>query len=51
MKTSGYYNNGQAVKEQKGDILTYYHKDGKIRAQVSTIFIPLLQVVCYSKDT
>lgn len=33
MKTSGKYNNGQIVQEQKGDILTYYHKDGKIKAQ------------------
>lgn len=33
MKTSGKYNNGQLVSEQKGDILTYYHKDGKIKAQ------------------
>lgn len=33
MKTSGYYKNGQIVKEQKGKILTYYHKDGKIKAQ------------------
>lgn len=33
MKTSGKYNNGQLVKEQKRDILTYYHKDGKIKAQ------------------
>ncbi|MEM6997347.1 MAG: hypothetical protein AAF413_00380 [Patescibacteria group bacterium] len=33
MKTSGNYSNGQAVKKQKGDILTYYHKDGKIKAQ------------------
>lgn len=33
MKTSGKYNNGQLVSEQKGDTLTYYHKDGKIKAQ------------------
>ena len=33
MRTSGNYNNGQPVKEQKGDILTWYHKDGKIKAQ------------------
>lgn len=33
MKTSGKYNNGQPVKEQKGDILTYYHINGKIKAQ------------------
>lgn len=33
MKTSGNYNNGQAVRVQKGDALTYYHKDGKIKAQ------------------
>ncbi|HEU5122237.1 MAG TPA: hypothetical protein VFT59_05315 [Candidatus Saccharimonadales bacterium] len=33
MKTSGEYNNGQMVSEQKGDILTYYHKDGKIKAR------------------
>ena len=33
MKTSGKYNNGQPVKEQKGDILTYYHLDGKVKAQ------------------
>ena len=33
MRTSGNYNNGQVVKEQKGDILTYYHKDGKVKAQ------------------
>ena len=33
MKTSGRYNNGQVVRQQKGDILTYYHKDGNIKAQ------------------
>lgn len=33
MKTSGNYNNGQPVKEQNGDILTWYHKDGKIKAK------------------
>lgn len=33
MKTSGRYNNGQIVSEQIGDILNYYHKDGKIKAQ------------------
>lgn len=33
MKTSGKYNNGQVVSEQKGDILTYYHEDGRIKAQ------------------
>jgi len=33
MKTSGKYSNGQPVKEQKGDILTYYHLNGDIKAQ------------------
>ena len=33
MKTEGNYSNGQAVKEQKGDILTYYHLNGDIKAQ------------------
>ena len=33
MKTSGTYNNGQIVSEQKGDVLMYYHEDGKIKAQ------------------
>ncbi len=33
MKTSGNYNNGQAVKEQKADVLTWFHKDGTIKAQ------------------
>lgn len=33
MKTSGKYNNGQIVKELKGDTLTFYHKDGRIKAQ------------------
>lgn len=33
MKTSGTYNNGQAVSEQKGDMLTYYHEDGKTKAR------------------
>ncbi|MBI4136519.1 hypothetical protein HY469_00495 [Candidatus Roizmanbacteria bacterium] len=33
MKTSGTYNNGQIISEQKGDVLTYYHKDGKIKAR------------------
>lgn len=27
------YNNGQAVSEQKGDILTYYFENGEIKAQ------------------
>lgn len=33
MKTSGKYNNGQVITDQKGDILTYYHKNGAIKAQ------------------
>lgn len=33
MKTSGKYNNGQIVQEQKGDMLTFYHKDGKVKAR------------------
>lgn len=33
MKTSGTYNNGQPVLEQKGDILTYYHENGNIKAR------------------
>ncbi len=33
MKTSGKYNNGQIISAQSGDTLTYYHKDGKIKAQ------------------
>lgn len=33
MKASGTYNNGQVVSEQMGGTLTYYHKDGKIKAQ------------------
>lgn len=33
MKLGGAYSNGQVVSEQKGDLLTYYHKDGKIKAQ------------------
>jgi antitoxin component YwqK of YwqJK toxin-antitoxin module len=37
MKTSGIYSNCQLVKEQQGDILTYYHLDGKIKAQGKNI--------------
>jgi antitoxin component YwqK of YwqJK toxin-antitoxin module len=33
MKANGKYNNGQIISEQKGDILTYYHASGKIKAQ------------------
>jgi antitoxin component YwqK of YwqJK toxin-antitoxin module len=34
MKKAGEkYNNGQAVSEQKGDILTYYLKDGTVKAR------------------
>lgn len=33
MKTDGTYTNGQIIKEQKGDTLTFYHKDGAIKAQ------------------
>jgi antitoxin component YwqK of YwqJK toxin-antitoxin module len=33
MKTSGKYNNGQLVSKQKGDTLTYYFKNGDIKAQ------------------
>lgn len=33
MKTSGKYNNGQIISEQKGNTFTYFHKDGKIKAQ------------------
>lgn len=33
MKTSGTYNNGQIVQEQKGDILTFYHSDGAVKAR------------------
>lgn len=33
MKSSGKYNNGQVVSEQTGDVLTYYHINGKIKAQ------------------
>lgn len=33
MKNSGKYSNGQIISEQKGDVLTYYHIDGKIKAQ------------------
>ena len=34
MKKAGeVYNNGQVVSEQKGDILTYYFKNGEIKAK------------------
>ena len=33
MKNSGTYSNGQIVSEQKGATLTYYHINGKIKAQ------------------
>lgn len=33
MKNSGTYSNGQVVSEQKGDVLTYYHINGGIKAQ------------------
>lgn len=37
MKTSGTYNNGQIVSEQRGDTLTYYHKDGRVKARGACI--------------
>ena len=33
MKSTGNYSNGQIISKQKGDILTYYHSDGAIKAQ------------------
>lgn len=34
MKKAGEtYNNGQAVSEQKGDVLTYYFENGEVKAQ------------------
>ncbi len=33
MKSNGKYSNGEVVSEQKGDTCTYYHIDGKIKAQ------------------
>jgi len=38
MKKAGeVYNNGQKVSEQKGDVLTYYFKNGEIKAQGKNI--------------
>lgn len=33
MKIGGKYSNGQVISEQKGEILTYYHINGKVKAQ------------------
>ncbi len=33
MKNTGNYSNGQKISEQSGEIFTYYHMDGKIKAQ------------------
>lgn len=33
MKTSDKYSNGQLVSEQKGDTLTYFFKNGDIKAR------------------
>lgn len=33
MKIDEKYSNGQIISEQKGEVLTYYHKDGKIKAE------------------
>lgn len=33
MKNTGKYSNGQIISEIKGDVFTFYHKDGKIKAQ------------------
>ena len=33
MKDKTYYANGQKISEQKGDILTYFFKDGKVKAR------------------
>ena len=32
-KKDAKYSNGQMISDQKGDILTYYLKDGRIKAQ------------------
>jgi len=33
MKKDGVYNNGQKVSEQNGEILTFYYKSGKKKAE------------------
>ncbi|MCL2289443.1 MAG: hypothetical protein FWC34_01875 [Bacteroidetes bacterium] len=33
MQNKTHYTNGQKIFEQKGDVLTYFYKDGKIKAQ------------------
>lgn len=37
MKDKGRYANGQIISEQKGDKLTYFFKDGKVKAEGKSI--------------
>lgn len=37
MTNKTHYTNGQKIFEQQGDILTYYFKDGKVKAQGTSV--------------